>query len=289
VTRSRLVWSCLALMLASAVAAMALGCGGSPSQPGPINQPPPPPSNSPPTIDSIVASASRTEVDTDVTVTATVRDAETPVSQLSFAWKADAGTFTGTGPTVTWRVPKGVATPADYTIRLTVTETYSNGQNVVNGTSAAIRVHDSPKEIGDIGTHFLKMFGDSSISTNACVIDFNDNVCSFGRDAEKTDIDYNRKHYLILNYELGPPRVNYTAGANRAEVFIRSSFTSRIINCSDWPNPSCVLNATESATFDGYMPMVYDKGRWWICESHALTVKGVSPLMERFFGRMQPR
>jgi hypothetical protein len=289
VIRKQLVWSCLALAVASVVGAMALGCGSSPSQPGPIQQPPPQ-LNTPPTIDSIVASTSRTEVDTDVTLTATVRDAETPVSQLAFEWKADAGTFTGTGASVTWRAPKGVATPVDYIIRLTVTETYGNAQhNVVNGSSSVIRVHDSPKEIGDIGTHFLKMFGDSSISTNACVSDFNDAVCSFGRDQEKSDIDYNRAHYLILNFDLGPPRVNYTAGANRAEVLIRSSFTSRIINCSGWPNGNCVLNATESVTFDGYMPMVYDSGRWWICESHALSVKGISPLMERFFGRITSR
>jgi hypothetical protein len=289
VIRKQLVGSCLALALASVAGAMALGCGSSPNGPGPIQQPPPQP-NSPPTIDSIVASASRTEVDTDVTMTATVRDAETPVSQLLFEWKADVGTFTGSGPTVTWRVAKGTVTPADYTIRLTVTETYGNAQhNVVNGTSAAIRVHDSPKEVGDIVIDFLKRFGDSNVSTTACLTDFSDGLCSRGKNDEMNDIDYNRKHYVILNYHLDAPRVRYTAGANSAEVFIRSSFTSRIINCSDWPNANCVLNATESVTFDEYAPMVYDKGRWWMCESRGLPLNSLSPLMERFFGRIVPR
>ena len=287
--RKQLVWSCRALAVASVVGAMALGCGGSPNGPGPVPPPTPTP-NSPPTIESIVASVLRAEVDTDVTVTATVRDAETPISQMTFEWKTDVGTFSGTGPIVTWRVPKGAVTPANHTIRLTVTETYGNGQrNVVSGDSAAIRVHDSPKEMGDIVTEFLKRFGDSNVSTTACLTDFHDGLCSVGKNAEMNDIDYNRKHYVILNYHLDPPRVNYTAGANKADVFIRSSFSSRIINCSGWPNGNCVLNATESVTFDEYAPMVYDQGRWWMCESRGLPVNSVSPLMERFFGRMAPR
>ena len=32
-------------------------------------------------------------------------DAETPVSDLTFEWTADAGTFTGTGSSVKWKAP----------------------------------------------------------------------------------------------------------------------------------------------------------------------------------------
>ena len=46
-----------------------------------------------------------------MTLTATVRDAETPVAQLKYEWKADAGTFTGEGASVKWRAPKGATTP----------------------------------------------------------------------------------------------------------------------------------------------------------------------------------
>jgi hypothetical protein len=93
-------------------------CGESPSGPGPINPPPPPPPvNAPPVIESITTSVSRTEVDTEVTVTAAVRDTETPVSQLAFAWSADGGTFNGAGASVTWRVAKGATTPVEYAIK----------------------------------------------------------------------------------------------------------------------------------------------------------------------------
>jgi len=62
-------------------------------------------------------------VDTEITLTAAVQDQETPIEQLKFEWKADAGTFSGDGAVVKWRAPKDIKTPADYEIKLTVTET----------------------------------------------------------------------------------------------------------------------------------------------------------------------
>ena len=43
------------------------------------------------------------EVDNEITLSASVKDDETPVDQLSFAWKADAGSITGDGASVKWR------------------------------------------------------------------------------------------------------------------------------------------------------------------------------------------
>ncbi len=153
-----------------------------------------------PSIESIVASATRAEVETDVTLTATVRDAETPVAQLKYEWKADAGTFTGEGASVKWRAPKGATTPADYTVRLTVTETYGcaiggSQQNIVNGTSPVIRLHDSPKELGDLSLGFLGDFANSSVSPSTCVRNFSDS-CR-GKADEKGDIESNREHFVI--------------------------------------------------------------------------------------------
>jgi hypothetical protein len=284
-TRAAIVASAVGLSLLSA-------CGGSPSGPGTVTPPPPPPpANTPPVIDSIAASTSRTEVDTDVTLTATVRDAETPVSQLTFAWSADVGTFSGSGPTVTWRVAKGVTTPADHTVKLTVTENYGSGQqNTVSGTSPAIRVHDSPKELGDMGLTFLRRFGDSSNSPKTCLVDFSEQ-CVFGHDQEYLDIDYNRRHYVILSYSLGEPRVFYTPGQNNADVFIRANYTSRVINCGDGWDPAvpCAVNSIETSTWDGELPSVYEGGRWWICESHALPIGKLAPSMRLFFGPSSAR
>ena len=93
--------------------AFAIGCGGSPMDPGPV--PPPPATNQAPNIESITTSAQRIEVDETVTVTASVRDAETPADQLIYEWSADGGTFAGQGASVTWRPAGDAATPANVT------------------------------------------------------------------------------------------------------------------------------------------------------------------------------
>ena len=288
---------------AFALAAILIGaCGGSPANPGPVNPPPdgggggPTNPNSPPVISSIDVSNERTEVETEVTVTAHVTDAETAVDQLKYEWKAEAGTFSGEGASVKWRAPSDRPTPTDYTISLTVTETYGNPdasgnrpQNVVSGTSPAIRVHNSPKELGDMGLAFLRKFGDSSVAPELCVIDFSDS-CGSNKEAELNDITDNRKHFLMLDFSLGNPRVGYTPGTNTADVRILSSFTSRTISCEGWSRPTaCVLNSVGTATFDGYLPGVYEKGRWWICDSKALAPAGASTTMTSFFRAMTAR
>jgi ABC-type glycerol-3-phosphate transport system substrate-binding protein len=88
-TRAAVISVALALIIAA--------CGGGATSPGPVTPPPggeggTPPPNSAPVIDSIELSAARTEVDSEVTITAHVRDAETPPDQLKYEWKADAGT-----------------------------------------------------------------------------------------------------------------------------------------------------------------------------------------------------
>ena len=184
-------------------------CGSSPMSPGPVT-PPVTAVNTPPVVESIVASATRAEVETDVTITATVRDAETPVAQLKYEWKADAGTFTGEGASVKWRAPKGATTPADYAVRLTVTETYSasnavggSQQNIVNATSPVIRLHDSPKELGDLSMSFLGDFANSSVSPSTCIRDFSDS-CR-GKADEKADIEWNREHFVVVGLVAASP------------------------------------------------------------------------------------
>ena len=143
---------------------LTLSCGGSPSAPGgtPTPNPPAQPTNQPPTIESIAIGVERAEVGDRVPVSATVRDQETPVADLQYAWSADAGTFEGQGASVVWLPPADRATPAEYTMRLTVTETYGvadtsgvRPKNVVSATStASVRVHNSPREIGDMSRGF---------------------------------------------------------------------------------------------------------------------------------------
>jgi hypothetical protein len=253
--------------------------------PGPVT-PPVTAVNTPPVVESIVASASRAEVETDVTLTATVRDAETPVAQLRYEWKADAGTFTGEGASVKWRAPKGTTTPADYSIRLTVTETYGTAnavggsqQNIVNAASPAIRLHDSPKELGDLSLSFLGDFANSSVSPSTCVRDFSDS-CR-GKADEKADIEYNREHFSITGSSLRLQNVTVAPSGMTASMTVACRFTSRIIKCEPG-SVGCAVGTVGTVAGDCALTGVYEQQRWWLCTSNF--VNGVQvPGFRSFF------
>jgi hypothetical protein len=262
------------LAAVATIAAVSMACGGSPPG-GPSPQPTPtptPPVNPPPVVDGIAASAPRIEVNGTLTLTATVRDAETAVGQLQFAWRADAGTFEGQGATVTWRAPAQVTAPTNYTISLTVTESYDSGarQNVVNASGPIVRVHDSPKELGELAMTFLGDFANSSVSANSCVRHFSVN-CP-GRDQEKGDIEDNRRRYEVIGSSLRLTSARLNQNGTRGDMTVACSFTSRRIYC-DPPDPSdpetlgCVVGAVGTSTGNCNMTAVYEQDRWWLCTS----------------------
>ena len=86
---------------------------------------------------------------------------------------------------------EGATTPANHAVRLTVTETYGtpnavggSQQNIVNATSPVIRLHDSPKELGDMALRFLGDSANSSVSPSTCVREFSDGC--HGKSDERT-------------------------------------------------------------------------------------------------------
>jgi hypothetical protein len=276
----------LALLLCAVLTA----CGDSPTEPGPIQQPPPQqtPNNQPPVIESISVGAQRVEADTDVTVTAVVRDAETPVTELAFNWSADIGAFTGSGPSVTWRVPKGGTTPTEQSIRLALVETYgaagqggARPQHSVSGTSPTVRVHDSPKELGELALRFLNDFANSSVAPDAAVREFSDS-CQGKRD-ERDDIADNRRDYQVLSSRLNLSSARVTAPWSRGEMSVRCEFSSQIKNCPAGAPSHCRVGAVERVEGNCSMTTVYEQQRWMLCESR---FDGqLLPVMRRFFGR----
>jgi hypothetical protein len=274
------------LVLAGALAAGLLsssGCGS--SHPGPAPSPPPP-ANTAPAIDSIDVSAERVEVDTEVSVNALVRDAETPVEQLKYEWKADAGTFSGEGASVKWRAPKDDPTPKDYAITLTVTETYgapdaagNRPQNVVSAKTGNIRVHNSKKEVGDLAMAFLTDFANSSIPASVCLRDFSD-TCAGTKQAEKDDIDDNRSHVDILNSSLKLERVT-VSGFSNGTANVSCSFTSKVKKC-DVGDTACVIGHVGTVSGDCFLTAVYEQQRWWLCDSKFLNGRQASSLLKYF-------
>src|SRR3982751_392510 len=103
-TRSWLISSLLV-----AVVVWSSACTDSKPPPSPTPTPPPPPPNTEPVIVSLTASGPRVDADADVTLTAVVQDAETPLDQLTYQWSSTpiGGDFIGSGAQIHWRAPHG--------------------------------------------------------------------------------------------------------------------------------------------------------------------------------------
>lgn len=283
---------------AGVIALLMAACGGSPNSPAPVQQsvqvvtPTPTAPNQAPVIESLTVSAERTEAESDVTLTAIVKDDETPVEQLAFEWKAEGGanggTFTGTGPSVKWHASRDAGTtPRDYSFTLTVTETYgtpdaqgTRPKHTVTASGGSIRVHDSQKELGDMSVNFLKAFADSSLSSSSCLRDFTDS-CP-GKRAEKNDIDDNRIKFQILSSNLSLKSVSVSSGQVSATMRVSCGFTSKRLKCQPEDGASCVVGKIESVAGDCIMTGRYEQKRWWLCDSNFDGV--LLPGMRGFFG-----
>lgn len=274
----------------AALAALAAACGSSPSSPSPSPGGPPPVQtpNSAPVISSVQASVARAEVDTDITLTAAVTDAETPVNQLQFAWSAEAGSFTGTGPTVTWRVPASAATPKEYAATLTVSETYGTADasgarptHTVSKASDPVSVHNSPRELGDLALGFLRDFADSAVDPTTAVRNFS-NSCP-GKEDELSDITDNRRRYEILSSSLSLIGVNVASSQVSASMSVDCGFSSRIKAC-DSGIPNCAVGRVETVHGTCRLTGVYEDQRWRLCTSHFESATVLPPAFRSFMG-----
>jgi hypothetical protein len=262
-----------------------------PTTPSPPNPPPPPPPppHSPPVITSLIASRGTLEVSESVELTAAVQDQESANDQLTFVWSAADGSFTGQGLRVTWQAPATLTTPANPVLILTVVESYkgvnAQGQTVPLehriSRSVTVRVHNSVKELGDMGRSFLQKFATSSVSPEACVLDFSDG-CS-GKKAELADIQRNRVNFVILDSRLGEPRVTNLSRYTRADISMSCFFESRRVTCPPG-SAGCVVGAIERVSGTCRLTAVYEQARWWLCESRFSGTSLLSPGMRLFFG-----
>jgi len=264
----------LQLIASLVVAAIACSsaCGGSttPVTPTPTPQPAPKP-NLEPTIVSLTASGPRVDADADLTLTAVVEDAETPLDQLTYQWSTTpiGGDFIGSGAQIRWRAPRGATTPASYSIKLTVVEKYvSGGQPAQHEVSKAIDVHynDSPAEVRRIGMRFLtELFPDFTVAPPAAVQDFSDS-CP-GKFAELSDVTNNRKQFHILSGTYSPAAIDFDSAKTSASLSGQCTFVDIP---TDPTNP--YYNRRESVTGICSLTAVYESWRWYLCTS---TFRGI--------------
>ena len=257
-----------AVRLAAAVAVvLGTSCSG-PTKPGP----PPPPvvgPATPPVIRSITVPVSRVEAGTDVPITAVIEDAETPLASLTLQWSASAGTITGgSGPTAVWRVPPGLTSGINVTVSLTVIDTYDavvnnvvvKQQFVVSSSSPPFRVHDSVAEVKELARKFLvDLFGNSSVSPAACMVDFSDTCASLpeGKTREQEEIVDNRAMVVTTRVEMFNQDVKFFS-PTFGTVHSATQYTGHYIG-----DP--MLGSTCG---DFEVTVVYVGNRWWICESY---------------------
>jgi hypothetical protein len=207
----------------------------------------------------------RVEVERAVQLVATA-GASKAVSQLRYLWSVPVGEIEGDGPVVTWRVPKDITTPFEAKSSLEVIEGFpdfstplpftTREQNVkVNGPT--LFVNNSRTELSQMAHAFLvDRFGNSSVSPEACLVDFSD-TCR-GKEDELSDIQINRHMWLIRSAESAVTEIEFDPSMNSALVTSRCTFrdVERQTGREHITEADCVLTA------------VYLKPRWWLCSSY---------------------
>lgn len=232
--------------------------------------------NQSPTIQSFAAGNMRADAGAAIEVRATVQDADSDPSKLTYTWSAPSGVFSGSGPTVSWRAPSEVPEPGPVALMLTVVDAYTLNdadgvvdarENRVSGT-VAINVNNSPKEITDLVMTFLDDFVHPERTAAYCVRNFSDNCV--GKQDEFSDITNNRARYVI-----DPARSSFRMHSITYQVARNGAITSAP-NVATWATvlAPCKFGSTEKATgafgvADGTcrLTTTFENFRWRLCDS----------------------
>jgi hypothetical protein len=165
-------------------------------------------SNQPPVVAGIRSQGGRpnqpatfADLNDTITLVPTVFNAETTGVTLTYAWSGP-GTFSNTTDgTTMWHLPATAgATPSAMTATLVVSESFTEGAVTHMQASApgtfTLQVHDSRKEILDMGEDFLTLFSQSSVPTSQVLHNFS-TTCDdgSGRADEESDVNDNRHDY----------------------------------------------------------------------------------------------
>lgn len=247
-----------------------------------------------------------------MSLTASVNDAETPANQLTYEWTAtpSVGTFSGTGPAVQWIAPTSITTAQTVALTLTVVERYQEAgadglpvqrEHRVQRT-AAIKVHNTEKEVGDMAVDFLTLFSNSSITNPDVVLHNFSRTCDEGEGyrLEKLDVEINRRDWIITSFKVTPPNFfEYEFGADNACSRISKSTPGDVcVEVSmEWSNrcatgsqdPACQANPAYTNTVRGtdFVTGVYENAQWRLCHSRwdAFDTLTGKPVIMDFGGR----
>jgi hypothetical protein len=241
-----------------------------------------PPANALPVIDSFTVQGTRSskepanfaDLSEAVPVSAAVHDDDTLAAQLEYQWSATAGTFSGTGASVTWTAPaSATTTPVDVTITLKVVDHFGfPGQTPaftqsVSGTTT-LSLHDTVTEVGTMARQFLLDFSDSNVPVDTVMRNF-DMSCQLAQD-ERDQVVFNRASFHIEKWTIGPATVTVPFGNAICPVpgrFQRGDACSAVP--SHWE--STIFSNRHYQIADGidYVSAYYhsDVKSWKLCDS----------------------
>lgn len=255
-------------------ALIASACGGNPTQPT-ASAPTtigvtPPVVNIAPVITSL-AIGPRIEAEDDISVSANVQDADTPLDQLIYHWSVEpaSGAFVGSGRQVVWKAPRGQRTPGVYVFSVTVIDQYvSAGQRRENTTSASLPVHynDSHKETADLALAYLSDYANYSVAPEQIVRNFSDQ-CP-GKLVELQALQNNRRDYQILGGDFSVALTGLYDDRTVGEVVAPCTFRSI----------SKATGKTETTAGTCRLTTLYENWRWMLCDSRFSTNTGPSAL-----------
>jgi hypothetical protein len=251
--------------------------------------------NQPPVIVSLRSVGSRpgqpsgfADQDETVTLVADATDDETPSSALTYLWTGP-GSFGGTTATTSWHLPATVSpAPAPVTVTLTAVKTYLEGKLTHSSASEprtfVMQVHDSQKEILDMGQDFLTLFSQSNVPTNEVLHNFS-TTCDggAGRSNEKSDVDRNRVLYTqdFSAFKIGrrgPATINFHSvcalpdGRIQANVDGCSSFSVH------WEVIKKSSGVREITNGVDYVSAVVENNNWRLCHSDFIPSEGFPTL-----------
>jgi hypothetical protein len=219
-----------------------------------------------------------------VTVTAVAEDPDTPADRLVYDWKASAGTFTGTGAIVNWQAPTGIPTPGTATITLTVSDGPAGTSNTTTAT-VTVNVHDSAREIAEMATQFLTEF---SLQQDPVQVVRNFTTSCAGRASELADVQRNQRCFRITRYTLGTPKVTlafggicqYRSRPGDSCTSVPADWTSTTLSaaaeCAGGP-----VGTVTNVTGTDWITAVYERPRWWLCDSDYEAKSGSTALVKR--------
>jgi len=259
--------------------------GKSASLPGAFTYVAPTGSNAAPVITSIRSFGTRPnqpanfgDTGETLTLTTAISDNETTPDRLKYTWTGP-GTFVTNGTTTSWTIPADYTpTPSQVTIRLTVTETFTEGAvthtNVSAPASYVLNVHNSQEEILKMGEDFLARFAQSSIPTNDVLHNFS-TTCDdgSGRAEEKSDVDRNRADLIEdfnafkiqrrgpVTFVFGGGLCQLPDGRQQRRVDACSSFA---VHFEDIDKRTGVRGGSEGID---YISAVLENNQWRLCHS----------------------